>query len=269
MLTERIGFIGAGQMAAALGQGFVKAGLASSLLASDPSADARQQFARLTGGRTTASNVEAAAGSDVLFLAVKPQLMGKVLPELRAAVSPQKLVVSIAAGVRLAALSAGLGSGVRLIRVMPNTPCLVGLGACGYCLGPGATPQDGTLVEQLLGAVGLAFQVDEPLLDVVTGLSGSGPAFVYIMIEALSDGGVRMGLTRKVATALAAQTVRGAAEMVLHSGEHPGVLKDRVTSPGGTTIAGIEALESGGLRAALMAAVQAATRRSIELGSPG
>jgi pyrroline-5-carboxylate reductase len=151
---------------------------------------------------------------------------------------------------------------------MPNTPCLVGLGACGYCLGERATPQDGTLVEQLLGAVGLAFQVDEPLLDVVTGLSGSGPAFVYIVIEALSDGGVRMGLTRKMATALAAQTVRGAAEMVLRSGEHPGVLKDRVTSPGGTTIAGIAALESGGLRAALMAAVQAATRRSIELGSP-
>ncbi len=177
-------------------------------------------------------------------------------------------MVSIAAGIRLAVLSAGLGDGVRLIRVMPNTPCLVGLGACGYCLGARATPQDGTLVEQLLGAVGLAFQVDEPLLDVVTGLSGSGPAFVYIMIEALSDGGVRMGLTRKMATALAAQTVRGAAEMVLRSGEHPGVLKDRVTSPGGTTIAGIAALESGGCGPHLMAAVQAATRRSIELGSP-
>jgi pyrroline-5-carboxylate reductase len=254
-------------MASALGQGFVKAGLASSLLASDPSAGARQQFARLTGGQTTASNVEAAAGSDVLFLAVKPQLVGTVLAELRPAVGPEKLVVSIAAGIRLAVLSAGLGAGVRLVRVMPNTPCLVGLGACGYCLGEKATPQDGALVEKLLGAVGLAFQVDEPQLDAVTGLSGSGPAFVYIVIEALSDGGVRMGLSRKVAAALAAQTVRGAAEMVLGSGEHPGVLKDRVTSPGGTTIAGIEALESGGLRAALMAAVQAATRRSIELGS--
>ena len=266
MLKERIGFIGAGQMASALGQGFVKVGLASTLLASDPSADARQQFAGLTGGRTTASNVEVAAESDVLFLAVKPQLMGKVLSELRTAVNPQKLVVSIAAGIRLATLSAGLGTGVRLIRVMPNTPCLVALGACGFCLGPGATPQDGALVEQLLGAVGLAFQVGEPLLDAVTGLSGSGPAFVYMMIEALSDGGVRMGLTRKVATALAAQTVRGAAEMVLCGGEHPAVLKDRVTSPGGTTIAGVAALESGGLRAALIAAVEAATRRSIELG---
>jgi pyrroline-5-carboxylate reductase len=267
MLSQRIGFIGAGQMASALGQGFVKAGLVAPPAASDPSAEARQQFARLTGGRTTASNVEVAAESDVLFLAVKPQQVAKVLPELRSAVGPKKLLVSIAAGVRLAVLSAGLGDGVRLVRVMPNTPCLIGSGACGYCLGPGATPQDGTLVEQLLGAVGLALQVDEPLLDAVTGLSGSGPAFVYVMIEALSDGGVRMGLTRKVATALAAQTVRGAAEMVLRSGEHPGVLKDRVTSPGGTTIAGLQALESGGLRAALMAAVEAATRRSIELGA--
>ena len=143
MSDQRIGFIGAGQMASALGQGFVKAGLASSLLASDPSADARGQFARLTGGRTTASNVEAATESDLLFLAVKPQIVGEVLAELRPVVGPQKLVVSIAAGIRLAVLSAGLGSGVRLVRVMPNTPCLVGLGACGYCLGPGATPQDG------------------------------------------------------------------------------------------------------------------------------
>jgi pyrroline-5-carboxylate reductase len=155
---------------------------------------------------------------------------------------------------------------VRLVRVMPNTPCLVGQGACGYCLGENATAEDGRLVEQLLGSVGLAYRVDEKLLDAVTGLSGSGPAFVYMVVEALSDGGVRMGIPRPVATALAAQTVRGAAEMVLATGEHTGVLKDRVTSPGGTTIAGIQALESGGLRAALMAAVEAATRRSIELG---
>ena len=150
---------------------------------------------------------------------------------------------------------------------MPNTPCLVGQGACGYCLGGKATAEDGQLVQQMLGAVGVAYQVEEKLLDAVTGLSGSGPAFVYVMIEALSDGGVRMGLPRHVATALAAQTVRGAAEMVLVTGEHPGVLKDRVTSPGGTTIAGLQALEAGGVRAALMAAVEAATRRAAELSA--
>jgi pyrroline-5-carboxylate reductase len=164
-------------------------------------------------------------------------------------------------------LGKGLASGVRLVRLMPNTPCLVGQSASGYCLGPNATPADGQLVAQLLGAVGKAFAVDEKMLDAVTGLSGSGPAFVYIMIEALSDGGVRMGLPRDVAAALAAQTVRGAAEMVISSGEHPAVLKDRVASPGGTTIAGLQALEAGGVRAALISAVEAATRRSIELGS--
>lgn len=270
MLKERIGFIGAGQMATALGQGFVKAGLTegSRLLASDVSPEARQRFSQATGAQTCDDNLQVVAGSDVVVLAVKPQYMGKVLAELRPAMSPQKLVVSIAAGIRLAVLAEALGRETHLIRVMPNTPCLVGQGAAGYCLGDKATAEDGKLVGQLLGAVGVAFPVDEHLLDAVTGLSGSGPAFVYLMIEALSDGGVRMGLPRPVATALAAQTLRGAAEMVLATGEHPGVLKDRVTSPGGTTIAGVAALEAGGLRAALIAAVTAATERSIALGQP-
>jgi len=268
MLKQRIGFIGAGQMATALGQGFVKAELVAGekIVAGDPVAEARERFARATGGRTTADNLEAVAGADVLFLAVKPQQMAAVLEGLRGKVTAEKLVVSIAAGVRLGVLAEGLGDDVRLVRVMPNTPCLVGQGACGYCLGAKATAEDGRLVDELLGSVGVAYQVDEKLLDAVTGLSGSGPAFVYLVVEALSDGGVRMGLPRPVATALAAQTVLGAAQMVLATGEHTGVLKDRVTSPGGTTIAGIQALESGGLRAALMAAVEAATRRSIELG---
>jgi len=268
MLEQRIGFIGAGQMATALGQGFVAAKLvaAENVLASDPVTEARERFARATGGRTTAENAQVVAEADVVFLAVKPQQMAGVLAELRGKVTTDKLVVSIAAGIRLEVLAKGLGEAVRLVRVMPNTPCLVGQGACGFCLGEKATADDGRLVEQLLRSVGVAHQVDEKLLDAVTGLSGSGPAFVYTIIEALSDGGVRMGLPRQVATALAAQTVRGAAEMVLATGEHTGTLKDRVTSPGGTTIAGIQALESGGLRAALMAAVEAATRRSIELG---
>jgi pyrroline-5-carboxylate reductase len=150
---------------------------------------------------------------------------------------------------------------------MPNTPCLVGEGAAGYCLGPGASSEDGKLVGELLHSVGIAFQLPESQLDAVTGLSGSGPAFVYQMIEAMSDGGVRVGLPRDVATKLAAQTVLGSAKMVLETGDHPGVLKDRVASPGGTTIAGIHALESGRLRATMIEAVKAAADRSKELGA--
>ena len=268
MLKQRIGLIGAGQMATALGCGFVKAGLvtAENLLAADPDPKALGRFAEAAGGRTAKDNVQVAQRSDVIFLAVKPQKIAEAMGPLRGKITAEKLVVSIVAGVRLAELAEGLGGDVRLVRVMPNTPCLVGRGASGFCLGQKATADDGRLVEQLLGAVGTAYQLDEKLLDAVTGLSGSGPAFVYVIIEALSDGGVRMGLPRDVANALATQTVRGAAEMVAVTGEHTGVLKDRVASPGGTTIAGLQVLESGGLRAALMAAVEAATTRSIELG---
>ena len=269
MVERRIGFIGAGQMATALAKGFTRAGLvaANHVTASDPVADARQRFGHETGAKISADNLQVAAAADVLFLAVKPQQMPQVLAELSGQISPDKLVVSIVAGLRLSTLAEGLGHDVRLVRVMPNTPCLVGQGACGYCLGERASADDGHLVEGLLGAVGKAFRVEEKLLDAVTGLSGSGPAFVYVIIEALSDGGVRMGLPRAVASALAAQTVLGSAQMVLQTAEHPAVLKDRVTSPGGTTIAGLQALEEGGLRAALMAAVEEATLRSIELGS--
>jgi pyrroline-5-carboxylate reductase len=192
--------------------------------------------------------------------------MADVLSELRGQLTQSHLVISIAAGIPLATIAQGLGPGPRLVRVMPNTPCLVGSGASAYCLGPGATPADRELVGRLLAAVGRAVQTPEKLLDAVTGLSGSGPAFVYVMIEALSDGGVNMGLPRDVATTLAAQTVLGAAQMVLTTGQHPGALKDQVASPGGTTIAGLQALEEHGLRAALIAAVEAATNRSMELG---
>ena len=269
MMNERIGLIGAGQMATALGKGFIAAGLVrrEDLLASDPSEEARQRFAQITGGRATGDNLEVARTADILLLAVKPQQMARVVAELAGKIAAGQLVLSIAAGIRLGWLAQRLGPETRLIRVMPNTPCLIGRGACGFCLGEKATPEDGQRGKQLLQSVGIAVEVDEKLLDAVTGLSGSGPAFVYVMVEALSDGGVRMGLPRQIATALAAQTVLGSAEMVLATGEHPAVLKDRVASPGGTTIAGLQALEVGGLRAALMAAVEAATRRSIELGS--
>ncbi len=271
MLEQRIGFIGAGQMATALGQGLVKAELAGGqrLLAADVDAGAASRFAQTTGGSVAETNLELVRRCDVVFLAVKPQQVAAVLAEIRPAATPERLFVSIAAGIPIARLAGALGSQARLVRVMPNTPCLIGRGACGFCLGQAATPADAELVERLLSAVGIAFRVEEKLIDAVTGLSGSGPAFVYTIIEALSDGGVRMGLPRSIATLLAAQTVAGAAEMVLATGEHPGVLKDRVTSPGGTTIAGIQALEERGLRAALMAAVEAAARRSSELGQSG
>jgi pyrroline-5-carboxylate reductase len=268
MLTQTIGFIGAGQMARALGQGFVSAGLVPGRQISycDPSEKAGLDFGQSVGGaRQAASNAEVVSQSNVVFLAVKPQNMPTVFAEIRGKVGSEKLIVSIAAGITLSRLREGLKT-ERIVRVMPNTPALVGKGASAYALGPGATAADGQLVGQLLEAVGQAFQVEEKLLDAATGLSGSGPAFVYVMIEALADGGVRMGLPRDVAMALAALTVRGAAEMVVTSGEHPAVLKDRVASPGGTTIAGLAALEDRGLRAALIAAVEAATRRSQELG---
>jgi pyrroline-5-carboxylate reductase len=267
----RIGFLGAGRMATALARGWLAAGLTTPdlVLASDPVPQAREAFAGGDGLRATADNREVVAASDVLILAVKPQSMRGLLAEVRPAVGPRHLVVSIAAGITLRQLADGLGADRRLVRVMPNTPCLVGASASGYAAGEAATAEDLALVDRLLNAVGRAYRLPETLLDAVTGLSGSGPAFVYVMIEALSDGGVRVGLPRDVATALAAQTVLGSARMVLETEAHPGVLKDMVASPGGTTIAGLHALERGGLRAALMDAVEAATRRARELGGGG
>lgn len=259
-------------MATALVRGMLRAGATNpvQVAASDPLESIRAALAAETGAFVTDSNLELAARSDVLVLAVKPQSMPRVLDELRPAVTTRDpLIVSIAAGVSLATLSRGLGDDRRIIRVMPNTPALLGEGASAYSLGSGVRPKDEEIVRSCLLSVGRAYQVPESQLDAVTGLSGSGPAFVYLMIEALSDGGVRVGLPRDVATALAAQTVLGAAKMVLETGEHPGVLKDQVTSPGGTTIAGIHALERGGFRAALMDAVLAATNRSAELAADG
>lgn len=176
------------------------------------------------------------------------------------------LVISVAAGITLAALEAASPANFRVIRTMPNTPALVGKGAAGFCLGGGATAEDADAARLLLGSVGIAVEVPERLMDAVTGLSGSGPAYVYLIIEALSDGGVKAGLPRVDAARLAAQTVLGAATMVLETGEHPGVLKDMVTSPGGTTITGVAELERRGLRSALIDAVNVAADRATELG---
>ncbi len=263
-----LGFLGAGKMATALARGILRAGLvtANQVIAGDPSAAARAAFAKETGAKTTASNPDVVKFAQTLLLAVKPDQVGAVLGEIRGRVTARHLLISIAAGVPLARLEAGLEPGARLIRVMPNTPALVGASASAFAPGKAARPEDAELTHKLFSAVGLAFALKEPLLDAVTGLSGSGPAYVYLFIEGLSDGGVAAGLPRDVATRLAAQTVLGGAKMVLETGLHPGALKDMVTSPGGTTIEGLHELERGKLRATLMSAVRAAAEKSRRLG---
>jgi pyrroline-5-carboxylate reductase len=262
----RVGFLGAGRMATALARGWLTAGLVRTedVCASDPVPAARSAFAAATGCATNSDNAAVVHASDVLLLAVKPQSMASLLAEIRPIVRAP-LIVSVAAGISIRQLQDGLGS-CRLVRVMPNTPCLVGASASAYASSAEATAADVALVDRLMNAVGKAFCVSESLLDAVTGLSGSGPAYVYVIIEALADGGVRAGLPRDVAQTLAAQTVLGSAKMVLETGAHPAVLKDMVASPGGTTIVGLHALERGGLRAALIDAVESAARRATELG---
>ena len=266
--SSRWGFLGAGKMATALIRGMIRDGTPpESIRASDPDPRARASLLGETGVETFDSNAEVIQASNVVVLAVKPQMMASVLAEVRPIVTVDHLVVSVAAGVTLATLADGLGADRRIARVMPNTPSLVGEGAAGYCLGPGAREGDDAVVAGCCEAVGRAFRVPENLLDAVTGLSGSGPAYVYVIIEALADGGVRAGLPRETALTLAAQTVLGAAKMVLETGEHPGVLKDQVASPAGTTIAGLHAMERAGVRAAMMDAVMASHARSVELAT--
>lgn len=263
----KIGFIGAGQMARALAKGFVASGQVApaDIFAADCYLDSRSSFLDAnSGAQMSESNRDVMEMVDVLFLAVKPQSLPQVYRDL-APVPSRCLVVSIAAGVSLATLTASLGT-QRLVRVMPNTPCLVGQGASGFAVGTAVNDADRKLVQGLLNTVGRSWELPEILLDAVTGLSGSGPAYVFQFIEALSDGGVRAGLPRAVATELAAQTVFGSALMVLQSSDHPAELKDRVASPGGTTIAGLHALEQGAFRGVVMNAVDAATTRSQELG---
>jgi pyrroline-5-carboxylate reductase len=263
-----MGFLGAGRMASALAKGFVQAGLltADQIIASDPIEAARTHFVQTVGSRTTASNSEVAGFARVIILSVKPDQVEEVLSEVRNYFTAGCLVVSIAAGVTLTKLEAALNPGAHVIRVMPNTPALVGASATAFALGKSASVEDGQLALKLFSAVGVAYQLKESLLDAVTGLSGSGPAYVYLMIEALSDGGVAAGLPREIATNLAAQTLLGAAKMVLETRLHPGALKDMVTSPGGTTIEGLHELERCGVRGALMQAVRAATEKSRKLG---
>lgn len=261
---SRIGFIGCGAMAKALAGGLVEAGLpASQIRAADPIAAARDAFAAAIGAKASASNDEVVSDSDLVVLAVKPGAVSTVLAALDPKASARPVWVSIAAGVPLSALSAALPAGTRIVRTMPNTPALVRAGATAYFPGPSVEADDLALVEQVLQAAGWCWRApNEDLLDAVTGLSGSGPAYVFLFLEALADAGVSQGLPRDAAQALAIRTVLGSAQLALETGAHPGVLKDQVTSPGGTTIAGLERLEAGGVRAAVYEAVRAATDRS-------
>jgi pyrroline-5-carboxylate reductase len=268
MLEETIGFLGAGKMAEALARGMLKAKLAppARVLMSDTDEERRAHVANALKVRAVDDNIALVHGSDVVIVALKPNVVREVLPGLARAITKDKLVVSIAAGITLAELEGMLKPGTRVVRVMPNTPCLVGSGASAFALGRAATESDAHVVNQILMCVGISLKLPEALLDAVTGLSGSGPAFAAVVIEALADGGVLRGLPRDVAVKLAAQTVLGTARLILEAGKHPAEVKDMVASPGGTTIEGLKVLEERGLRAALIGAVDAAARKSQELG---
>jgi len=264
-----IGFVGGGNMASALIKGLLAAGLYSpeQLWASDVDAEKRTLLRRRFRIGVTEDNRALVRGSKVTVLAVKPQTIDEVLAQIREAMTPAKLFLSIAAGVGTARLEAGLGMGARVLRVMPNTPALLGKGMSVLVRGRHATAADERLGLRLLGAVGQVVAVqDERLLDAVTGLSGSGPAYVYLFAEGLIAGGVNAGLPRPLATQLALQTLTGAATMLQETGESPEALRAMVTSPGGTTLAGLTELEARGFKHAVAAAVVTATRRSEELG---
>jgi pyrroline-5-carboxylate reductase len=219
------------------------------------------------GIQTSQDNVKAAKEADIVVLSVKPQAMDKLLHQVGPSIDSRKLIISVAAGVPIAALERKLGAGARIVRAMPNTPALVGAGATAVSGGEHATEEDLKAATAIFGAVGTCVVVDENLLDAVTGLSGSGPAYIFLIIEALCDAGVKVGLPRYTALKLASQTVFGSAKLLMETGSHPGTLKDQVTSPGGTAIAGLHTLEAGGLRTTLMDAVEAATQRARELGA--
>lgn len=263
----KIGFIGAGNMGGALIAGLLNAGRVQpdQITAADPDKTAREALSA-RGVQMVIESAEAAAGQDVVILAVKPQVSAGVLAALEGVLSPQQLVISLMAGTATGSIQAQLPRQIPLIRAMPQTLVRLCAGATALCAGEAATAEHMALARELFDQVGSTVVVPEHLMDAVTGLSGSGPAYAYTVIEALADGGVQAGLPRAIAQALTAQTLLGAARMVLEGDAHPAVLRDQVTSPGGTTIAGLHELEAGAVRASLMRAVQAAAARSRELG---
>ncbi len=266
-IEKTIGFLGAGSMAEALIRGLLRghAG-ADRILASGPRAERMAELAGRYAIETSVDNKRLVASADIVVLSVKPQIMRKVLDEVSEHMRPDALVISIAAGIPIAAIEQRLRPGTRVIRTMPNTPALVDAAATAISRGGHATEADLEDARKIFDAVGITVILDEAQLDAVTGLSGSGPAYIFLILEALSDAGVKVGLSRRTSTLLAAQTVLGSAKLLLETNEHPGRLKDMVTSPGGTAITGLHTLEHGGVRTTLMDAVEAATKRSHELG---
>ena len=268
VVMHTLGLIGGGRMAEALISGVLSSRLfePGTICVADPDVTRQDHLKRHYGVQVSRVNDEVVRASDIVMLAVKPQVLADVLRGMGTGVG-HRLVVSVAAGVPICRIQEFLGPQTSIIRAMPNTPAMVGAGMTALAVGPGVGPEAVARVQQIFEAVGKVALLEERLMDAVTGLSGSGPAYIFLAIEAMADGGVKMGLPRETASILAAQTVLGAARMVLESGQHPARLKDQVASPGGTTIAGLHRLEQGGLRAVLMDAVEAATRRSQELGN--
>ena len=266
---ENIGLIGGGQMGEALVRGIIESGLlaAADITVAEPFAERREYLRNTYAIQVTDSPAVLATDSAVVILAVKPQIMDPVLAQYRDHLTGSHLLISIAAGVTLAQMEQGLASGMRIIRVMPNTPALVLAGASALSGNSQTSPEDMAIGEQIFSSVGTSVVVPESQLDAVTGLSGSGPGYVFTFLEAMIDGGVLAGLPRPVAEQLALQTLYGSAKLALESNEPAAVLKGRVTSPGGTTITGIQVLEEAGLRGTVMPAIEAATERSRELGS--
>lgn len=269
-MTEdfEIGFVGAGQMGSALIRGLVKAGFCDPprIVATDPRQEALRPLILELGIQAASSAAEAAKKSSTVVLAVKPQDVPRALEEMAPVLGPGHLLVSVAAGVSMSFLEARLSAGVRLVRAMPNTPCLLGMGCSALAQGRNATAQDMTKARAVFKAVGEVVELREELMDAVTGLSGSGPAYLFLFAEALVEAGVRMGIPWSAARTLVFQTIRGACEMLIASSEHPARLREQVSSPGGTTLAGLGALEKGGFRGLLFQAVEEATQRGRKLG---
>lgn len=264
---KKIVIIGGGKMGSIIAQGLASGKIFSSkdIMVTDIDAARLNLISTQMGLQVSSDNMKAAKDADIIIMAVKPQNMGQTLKEIGAAIDKSQLVISIAAGIRTDFIEGYLTKGVRVVRVMPNTPALVGAGAAAIARGSNATAEDVLLTRTIFETVGIAVEVEEKLMDAVTGLSGSGPAYCFVMLEALADGGVQMGLSRDLSLKLAAQTMLGSASLFLQGDKHPAQLKDMVTSPAGTTAAGLKALEDGKIRATLISAVEAATKRSKEL----
>ena len=265
-ITKSIGFLGAGNMAEAMIRGLLRGTFSPEQISASGPREERMRELREAYGINATTDNKVPAGADIVMLSVKPQILRRALDEVADTISPDALVISIAAGVPVAAIQARLKSGTRVVRAMPNTPALVDAGATAIAGGEHARESDLEDAKRIFEAVGVTVVLEESQLDAVTGLSGSGPAYVFLILEALSDAGVKVGLSRRTSQLLAAQTLLGSAKLLLETNEHPGRLKDMVTSPGGTAITGLHTLENGGVRTTLMNAVEAATRRSRELG---